>query len=243
MLVPRQAVGDLLVRLYERDLNTRIDPPDFDVSITNMKSPRPYKQASRAEAAAETAERIIAAFLSRARIDWMDEITLERVAADAGVTVQTVIRRFGGKEGLLAASAKRFGEGVVARRGEIAAGDWRRHVRAAADDYEVSGDFVLRLLAQEARWPALRPVLDNGRAGHREMVRAVYGPWLERAGPEAARLTAAVVAATDVYTWGLLRRDQGLDAQQTWIAMAELTGGLLGEPAAPDPVQIERRPQ
>ena len=32
---------------------------------------------------------------------WYDEITLDRVADEAGVTVQTIVRRFGGKAGLL----------------------------------------------------------------------------------------------------------------------------------------------
>jgi hypothetical protein len=43
-------------------------------------------------------------------------IALEEVAGRAGVSVQTVIRRFGGKQGLRAAAAQRESERVRSRR-------------------------------------------------------------------------------------------------------------------------------
>jgi AcrR family transcriptional regulator len=55
---------------------------------------------ARADAAAATADRIIAAARVRLRREPYDELTLEVVAADAGVTVRTVLRRFGSKDGL-----------------------------------------------------------------------------------------------------------------------------------------------
>src|SRR6266545_3349860 len=75
----------------------------FDVSGTHMKvdaaaaKPRRYTQGARAQAAEATALRIVDAFLTRLMKQWFDEITLDGVAEDAGVTVQTVVRRFGGK--------------------------------------------------------------------------------------------------------------------------------------------------
>src|SRR5215472_153231 len=82
-----------------------------------MRTPtRQYTQRARAEAAEATGRRIVEAFLARLMGQWFDEITLDQVAEDAGVTVQTVVRRFGGKEGLLASAAKAFGEQVEAQR-------------------------------------------------------------------------------------------------------------------------------
>ena len=64
---------------------------------------RTYRQTARAKAAEETGIRIVEAFMARMEDCWFEEIRLEDVASDAGVTVQTVIRRFGGKDGLLEA--------------------------------------------------------------------------------------------------------------------------------------------
>ncbi len=41
-------------------------------------------------------------------------------------------------------------------------------------------------------------------------------------GKARARRLAQLVAVTDVYTWKLLRRDKGLDRDQTVAAMREL---------------------
>ena len=82
---------------------------DIDVSIRVMKdtTPRVYRMTARAEATARTGERIIDAMLARYAVVPYDRIRLEDVAADAEVTVQTVIRRFGTKDGLLAATVER----------------------------------------------------------------------------------------------------------------------------------------
>src|SRR4051812_12502055 len=84
---------------------------------TSAKPRRPYEQVARAQAAEATGQQILEAFLARLMTQWFDEITLDLVAADAGVTVQTVVRRFGGKEGLLASSVKILAEQIAARRG------------------------------------------------------------------------------------------------------------------------------
>ncbi len=68
-------------------------------------APRRYRQTARASAAEATGERILESFLQRFRQQWLEESTLDTIAADAGVTVQTVIRRFGGKDLLLDAAA------------------------------------------------------------------------------------------------------------------------------------------
>ncbi len=195
---------------------------------------RTYRQTSRADSAAATHQRILDAFEARARTGWMDEITLDEVARDAGVTVQTVIRRFGGKEGLLNALAEQMGRSIMQGRGVVATGDWRGHIQTAVADYEVTGDFVLRLLAQEERWPALKPALSVGRSGHRNLVVKVYEPWLgPLKQPDREQRIATLVTLTDVYVWRLLRRDQGLSVQTTTATMVDLVARLIGENANP----------
>lgn len=174
-------------------------------NVTSTK--RGYRQSARARAAEQTGERILDGFAARLRDGWFDEVRLEDVARDAGVTVQTVIRRFGGKDGLLEAAHARMSREIRGRR-EVAAGDVAGAVRALIEDYELVGDIVMRSLAQEDRHPAMRQMTDFGRSFHRQWLQRVFSPWLEPLSPEEARSrTDALVVATDVYIWKLVRRD------------------------------------
>ena len=144
------------------------------------------------------------------------------------MTVQTVIRRFGGRDGLLASAAEREAERVVRQRDEAPVGDPARAVRVLVDHYEAMGDRVLRLLAEEERVPRLREIADRGRRLHRDWCARVFAPALAgRVGVERRRRLAQLVAICDVYTWKLLRRDAGLSRRQTELALVELLGPLL----------------
>jgi AcrR family transcriptional regulator len=190
---------------------------------------RPYRMVARAEAAAATGERILDA---AADVFWelpSDRISLDEVARRAGVTVQTVIRRFGGRDGLLAAAAQREADRVRRQRDEAPVGDPARAVKVLLDHYEALGDRVLRLLAEEERVPALREIADQGRALHRDWCARVFAPSLEgRTRVQRRRRLAQLVAVCDVYTWKLLRRDAGLSRRQTELAMVELLRPLVG---------------
>ena len=188
---------------------------------------------ARADRAAETGQRIIDAALALFAERWLDQITLDEVAARAGVTVQTVIRRFGSKEGLIAATGELINATVLQQRDEAPAGDIAGVISNLMAHYEEVGDRVLRLLAQEERWPALRALADAGRAGHRAWVERKFAPFLAAADePARARLLPALVAATDVYIWKLLRRDQGLDRARAEAVLRVMVGALLGHPDA-----------
>lgn len=170
---------------------------------------RVYRQSARAEASEATANRILDAFAADLRQRWFDEIRLDDVARAAGVTVQTVIRRFGGKEGLLDATHERLGVQIRQRR-EVAPGDAIGAVASTVEDYEEIGDLILRTLAQEDRYPAVRAMTDIGRAQHREWIGRAFEPWLEPMTPDARRRAHdALVVAADIYVWKLIRRDMG----------------------------------
>jgi AcrR family transcriptional regulator len=183
---------------------------------------------ARAEAAATTAERILDAAVE---VFWelpTDQISLDEIARRAGVTVQTVIRRFGGRDGLLAAAVERESEKVRRQRDEAVPGDPTGAVRVLIDHYEVIGDRVLKMLAEEERIPALKVIADQGRTLHRAWCARVFAPALTRLrGLERERRLAQFVALCDVYTWKLLRRDAGLSRRQTEFAMIELLNPLL----------------
>ena len=175
---------------------------------------------ARAAAAEATRSRILAAAHEQFLTRWFDEVTLQDVAREAGVSAQTVINHFGGKEGLFLAVGDVVSEEIRARR-TVAPGDAAGAVEAIVDDYEVTGDAVVRALALEERIPALRPLMARGRTEHRAWIVELFG--------EGARVPALLVA-TDVQTWKHLRRDQGLDRAATVAAMRRLVDGVLTTP-------------
>src|SRR3954454_25203721 len=111
--------------------------------MKNKPATRSYNQDAGGRAAEKTGRRIQDAFLTRLMAQWYDEITLDRVAEDAGVTFQTVVRRFGGKEGLLAKSVGTLSAQINAQRA-TPPGDIRGAVRNLVADYERTGDAVIR---------------------------------------------------------------------------------------------------
>ena len=198
-------------------------------SRTATPKPRAYNQSARAEAAEATGKRIVDAFLARLMAQWFDEITLDQIAADAGTTVQTIVRRFGSKEGLLEAGIAQFGAQVNAKR-ECEPGDVDAMVSALFKDYEESGDAVIRLLALEPRHSTLKPVMDYGRAEHRRWVEAAMVPYLAQQSTEARRrMSDALVMATDVYAWQLARRDMGRSIPASKALIKATVKGIISE--------------
>ena len=194
---------------------------------------RAYAQSARAESTEATGRRIVEAFLARLMEQWLDEITLDQVAADAGLTVQTVVRRFGGKEGLLASAAKVFGEQVEAKRA-APPGDVGLLVDSLLSDYEKTGDAVIRLLALEGRHPAVNPVLELGRGEHRKWVSSAFAETLRKLEPSARqRALDTLVIITDVFTWKLLRRDMGRSVRETAATIRSLIDAVISQTSKP----------
>jgi AcrR family transcriptional regulator len=199
------------------------------IASDDLVPQRPYHQRARAVATEATARRILEVFGAFMRETWFDEITLEDVARQAGVTVRTVIRRFGGKEGLLEAFVDDFVPSVRISR-EARPGDVAGAIAQVAAIYEEWGDSVIRNLAQEERHPALGRLLDLGRENHRAITAQVFSPWLDRlAVPDRTATLDALVLATDVYAWKLVRRDMGRTPEDTACLMRRLVDAVLAQ--------------
>jgi AcrR family transcriptional regulator len=193
-----------------------------------MKTSRAYAMTTRAESAAQTGERILDAAVELFWERPTDRLSLEDVASRADVSVQTVIRRFGGKEGVLVAAVEREGQRVEAQRGTAPVGDVAAAVRVLVDHYEEMGEGVLLMLAAEPQFPGLTPIIERGRLVHRQWCGRVFAPSLEpRRGVDRTRLLAQLVAVCDVQTWQLLRRDGRLSRRQTERALIELLDPLM----------------
>ena len=182
---------------------------------------------NRAEAANATAERILDAVTELFWERPTDQVVLRDVAERAGVTVQTVLRKYAGKEALLAAAADRAMSRTEAERA-VTPGDVDTAIEVLLEHYEQVGPKVLRLLAEELTSPTLAEFVAPGRALHREWCATTFAETLESlSGVTRKRRFAQLVAVCDVYTWKLLRLDSGLSRRQTQIALHELLGPLL----------------
>jgi AcrR family transcriptional regulator len=190
---------------------------------------RTYRMVARAEAAAATEERIFASAWRNFSERPYEQVRLADIATDAGVTVQTLHSRFGKKDELFVATWLWAVGPEGARRDRAPVGDVRQAVRIIYDSYELQGDAVLRLLAQEDRIPAVREMTDAGRAWHRGWVERTFAPRLAGLkGAARERRLVSLIVATDLLVWKLLRREMGLGrgtAERIVIEMVTATKG------------------
>jgi AcrR family transcriptional regulator len=190
---------------------------------------RPYRMAARAEAAAATAERILDAAVEMFTERPYDDVSLDLIAAESGVTKRTLLRRFESKESLFGVAMQRAVGEMVAHRDAAPVGDVHGAVANVVGQYERWGTNRLRLLAQEDRIPVVAEWVQGGRAYHWDWVARVFAPQLAGLrGAARKRRVAALVALTDVYTWKLLRRDLGLSRADTERTLIDLIEKLEG---------------
>ncbi|MDH2381829.1 helix-turn-helix domain containing protein [Bradyrhizobium sp. CER78] len=206
-------------------------PGDQVIALKDRRmSPRAYRQSARADAVQDTERQIVDALRALLEERWFDEITLDDIAAAAGTTRQTVIRRFGSKTGVLSAMAAQMDVSIQAQRWSTPAQSVADIVRLLTDDYERTGDIIVRTLSQEARIPEFAAILDRGRKAHRKWIEDVFGAWLDKLDGQARgdRL-AQLLVQTDVWIWHLLRRAQGHSAAKTHRLMTQAIERLLRE--------------
>jgi AcrR family transcriptional regulator len=188
---------------------------------------RTYTMGARADAVDATRERIARAALARFISDSYDAVTIASVAKDAGVSHQTVLNHFASKEGLFTAAAERFGADVVKLRGERTGQDAASAVALAIEQYEATGDGNVRLAMLDDRIPAVKAALDVGRATHQAWLAEVFADELPTGAAERAHVLSQLHAATDVYTWKLLRRDFDLGRRATQKVMTDTVTAIL----------------
>jgi AcrR family transcriptional regulator len=195
----------------------------------NMKTTRPYVMTARAEAVAQTRERILRAALERTSRLPLSAVSLADIAADAGVSVQTVLRQFGSRDGLIDAGVELAAREVAEER-HVPRDDLPGAISVLLDHYEKRGDTAILLLGQETTDPQAARITANGRAMHRTWVEEVFARWLDAlTGPHREVMIDMLVIATDAYTWKILRRDRGLSRKVVERRMLRLVEVVLGD--------------
>ena len=193
-----------------------------------MKVARPYTMRARADAVEATRDRIVDAAMALFFEHAYEDVTLAGIAKAAGVSHQTVLNHFESKEGVALAVADR--------------------VRRARPTTPATGPSPATSQARSARWSAstsgwatptcagrrraerlgsLAAILDTARASHQEWLRHMFGARLPRDVAARRRAVNALHAATDVFTWKLLRRDLRCTRAETERTIVHLVEAIL----------------
>ncbi len=203
---------------------------------------RPMSRQQRVGAASreETRARLLDAASREFEANGYVATTVSRIAAEAGVTVQTLYLAWGSKRALLRASlatmltggtgspadiAERFVDespedvlarlaGVVSEIASRAAIGWRLYQDASANDPEIAAD-----------WDELQSFRRNSIAGILERIpESALRPGLSR---EVAIDTAWLITSPESYELLVTRRHYSSGEFETWMTQS-LTAGLLG---------------
>ncbi|NMO53921.1 TetR/AcrR family transcriptional regulator [Actinoplanes sp. TBRC 11911] len=189
---------------------------------------RPYRMTARATAAANTAAAVLDATWELFEEKPIADITLADIASRSGVTTQTVLRRFGDKDGVFTAMFDRLASDIAGRRDQAVADALDDVVAALVANYEITGRLTLKMLAEEATAPALHGILTTGREYHREWCTRVFAATLKDL-PDADhdRRLAQLIAICDVRTWEVLRIASKLSQPETERALREMLAPLV----------------
>ena len=180
----------------------------------------------RATSAAATRRRILEAAVELFLAHGYDDVTLALVAGRAGVSLQTVLRKFGSKDALLGSASRSYRNEELARA--VPTGGVDAVVRVLADRYETSGPAMMRFVALEDRIPSVARVVQRARQTHRRWLAQRF----ERELPNPrhslyARRLAQLFGATELYVWVSWRRRLGLSRAASELAMAEMLNALI----------------
>src|SRR5262245_27695286 len=107
---------------------------------------RPYVQRARAETTEVTRGKILTAARDLLFEGSYHDVTVQAVADRAGVSLNTVLRHFASKEGLLRQGVEQWSDQESELR-TVRPGDVAAIARVLADRYEETGDVVARYAA------------------------------------------------------------------------------------------------
>jgi AcrR family transcriptional regulator len=201
----------------------------MDMPAGQLKQKRAYRQTTRAEQLEANVQLVLKTAVGLLRsAPKLRDVTLDEIASASGVTVRTILRRFGTRDGLLEAAFLALRYEIGSHRPPVKPGDIDGALETMFGHYELDGDLNVRALEQEQEYRLVHEALEYGRAYHRQWLENIFGPHLEHLKPEARnQRILELYAATDVYLWKLLRRDLGQSATATAYTIRNLALAVL----------------
>jgi AcrR family transcriptional regulator len=214
---------------HDRGEKPAIYPPQhFDVNVADMNVSRSYRMTNRAIAAAQTADNILCATKDLFIAKPIADVTLSDIAARSGVTVQTILRRFGDKDSVFAAAVDHFAAEVYQQRGRAVPNNPDDIVANLVQHYEEWGRLMLKMIGEQATTPAVEDTVAAAKRYHRHWCQAMFPDALATPeGPDRSRRLAQLTTICDLRTWELLRIESRLSRKQTATALRELLAPLM----------------
>lgn len=193
----------------------------------NKTKSRTYSNDKRAAGAARTEQKILKV-LGELWLEYsIHEITMEMIAARSGVTVRTILRKFGSKEGLYEAALKHDVTGIRVLKDQTRVGDVDHIAAMLMQEYEWSGMAGIRTLALEGYLDLAAQILRKGREFHTAWCERVFEPFLPADPVQRRIMIGALYSVTDINKWKLLRKDLGYSAAETEEIFKKIIQGTI----------------
>lgn len=187
---------------------------------------RRYRQQLRARALEDRRQAAADAAIALWLKGGLDAITLQAVANHAGLSLKSVVRYFGNKDGLLRACME-VAVGREEGEREVPVGDVGAVVEVLAQRYELIADRVVKNGDAELRYPAMRAWVDRARKSHREWLARAFAPWLPARGRVRSQRLGALFWATEVRCWWTVRHALGFDRKAATGVLRTLLDALV----------------
>jgi AcrR family transcriptional regulator len=190
---------------------------------------RTYTKVARAAAQDRTRTALVDAAERAFFTGPWGQASLEAIAADAGVTKQTLLRHFGSKDALLEQAYARAFDAVREQRMSAPPDDVDAAIDNLLDHYEEHGERGMKLGAL----PSTGRMAEFG-----ERARQMHYDWVDHAfgahigatrGVARARLRAALIVACDIRSWWILAHDLELGRREVRATLILTVRRLLEE--------------
>jgi TetR/AcrR family transcriptional regulator of autoinduction and epiphytic fitness len=158
--------------------------------------------------------------------------TAREIAAEAGVSLRSIYVHFDDVESLLVAAAVRHGEYLISLARPVPTdGPLARRVAALVANrrtlYEAGSGVRRAALVQEPFSPALQRALEAGRKAARAEIGNVFAAEIAAAGTDGARLRQALALTLGSTSWDVMRRYQGMTADEAEQQLRTMVLALL----------------
>ena len=181
---------------------------------------RTYRQSRRQEQVQERRRQIIWAVGALMVRGSFDDVTLQGVADEAGVSLKTVTRQFGTKEQLLQA-AMDDARGDEESRRAVSTSDPAQVAQVLAARYDEMAEMIYRMGDAELRYDWLGEWVQMARESHLSWLEQTFARWLPESLPERRDRLMCLFAATEVRSWWAIRHRFDCDATTAERIMRE----------------------
>lgn len=192
-----------------------------------LQMPRKYNNTKRVNSAKKTNIKIIEATEYLLANVPLSHVTLPEIAKKAEITVQTVMRHMGSRDGCLNTAAEYVANRIDSQRSKTEPGDIDAAISDIISHYESEGRLILNILAQTNNGDSfINSVTERGRIYHRKWVEHCFGPHINISNEETID---ALAAATDIYVYKIIRLDMGRSLNVTKSVINRLVRGIIQE--------------